>query len=42
MNDKLSAQEFRASLDRSLSGLKADPGLARRILSLEKGGRHDR
>ena len=37
MNDKLSAQEFRASLDRSLSGLKADPGLARRILSLEKG-----
>lgn len=37
MNDKLSGEKFRASIDRSLSGLKADPGLARRILSQEKG-----
>ena len=37
MNDKISADEFRKSLDHHLSGLKADPWLAQRIIASEKG-----
>lgn len=37
MNEKISADEFRASIDRQLSGVKADPRLARRIIASEKG-----
>ena len=37
MNDSISAQEFRQSLDRALCGLQADPGLAGRILARERG-----
>ena len=37
MNERITANEFREALDRRLSGLKADPGLARRIIAIEKG-----
>ena len=37
MNEKINAEEFRQSLDRSLSALKADPSLAQRIMNMEKG-----
>ena len=39
MNEKISAEAFRVSLDRSLSGLKADPRLAQSIIASEKGER---
>ena len=37
MNEKISADEFRAALDRHLSNLKADPWLAQRIIEHEEG-----
>ena len=37
MNEKISADEFRAALDRHLSDLKADPRLAQRIIEHEEG-----
>ena len=37
MNDKISAGEFRESIDRRLSDLKGDPRLAQRIIASEKG-----
>ena len=37
MSDKISADEFRESLDRHLSDMKADPRLAQRIIASEKG-----
>ncbi len=36
MRDKISANEFRESLDRHLSDMKADPWLAQRIIASEK------
>lgn len=37
MNEKISADDFRAALDRHLSHLKADPRLAQRIIANEEG-----
>ena len=37
MNEKISANEFRQSLDRHLSHMKADPWLAQRIITSERG-----
>jgi hypothetical protein len=37
MNEKISANEFRQSLDRHLSHMKADPWLAQRIIASERG-----
>lgn len=37
MNDKINANEFRESLDRHLSDMKADPWLAQRIIASERG-----
>ncbi len=37
MNEKISADEFRAALDRHLSNLKADPYLAQCIMANEEG-----
>ena len=37
MSDKISANEFRESLDRHLSLVKADPWLAQRIIASERG-----
>ena len=37
MNEKISANEFRQSLDRHLSHMKADPRLAQRIIASERG-----
>ena len=37
MNEKISANEFRESLDRHLSDMKADPWLAQRIIDSVKG-----
>ena len=37
MSDKISADEFRESLDRHLSDIKADPWLAQRIIASERG-----
>ena len=37
MNEKISANEFRESLDRHLSHMKADPWLAQRIIDSERG-----
>lgn len=37
MNEKISANEFRESLDRYLSDMKAEPCLAQRIIASEKG-----
>ena len=37
MRESIGAEAFRASLDRRLSGLEADPLLARRIIAAEKG-----
>ena len=35
-NKKISADEFHASVERQLSGLKPDPSLARRIIASDK------
>ena len=37
MSDRISANEFRESLDRHLSDMKADPWLAQRIIASENG-----
>lgn len=37
MSKKISAEEFRGSVDRRLSGLKADPWLARRVIAYGEG-----
>ena len=37
MSDKISANEFRESLNRHLSLMKADPWLAQRIIASERG-----
>lgn len=37
MNEKLNADQFRESIDRRLSGMKADPWLAKRIEAAEEG-----
>lgn len=37
MSEKISANEFRESLDRHLSHMKADPWLAQRIIASERG-----
>ena len=37
MNERINANEFRESLDRHLSDIKADPWLAQRIIASEKG-----
>ena len=37
MNNSISASEFKAAIDRCLSDIKTDPGLARRVMAAEKG-----
>ena len=37
MKDKITAREFRESMDRRLSGVQDDPWLAQRIIASEKG-----
>jgi hypothetical protein len=42
MNKKITRAEFASSVDRSLSGLRPDPDLCRRIISSEKGVRMEK
>ena len=37
MNKKITRGEFASSVDRSLSGIRPDPDLCRRIISSERG-----